>query len=93
MKKRWKNICTLALTVLLAAGSAVNVHAEEYTGGDNWSVTFDGKKMNSNFNSSDMADAMQAVQPGDTMTLTVSLQNQDTESTNWYMTIEVLSSL
>ena len=83
----------LAMAVLLIAGSAFPVHAEEYTGRDDWKAQFTGKKLESNFESSDLAEAIYALQPGDQITIQLALENQHNKPTDWYMTNEVISSL
>lgn len=84
----------LLLAAALACGAALPAGAEQYTGADNWNVSFTGKGMESNFKSSVFDDAMTALQPGDSVSLTVHLQNATTDAiTDWYMTNEVLRSL
>ena len=86
-----KILCT-ALAVFLLAGSSLKAEAEDYTGG-NWKVEFTGKEMVSNFNSSDIADAVYALQPGDSVTISLELENKSGGSSEWYMTNRVLASL
>lgn len=89
-----KKLLGLLLSAALACGLALPVAAEHYTGADDWNVAFTGKGMESNFRSSAFDDAMTALQPGDSVTLTVHLQNATTDAiTDWYMTNEVLRSL
>lgn len=88
-----KKLCSLFLILLLTAGSVMSVQAEEYVGGNGWYVRFVGDKMESNFKSSDIADAISALQPGDSITIGISLENNDTAATDWYMTNKVLQSL
>ena len=88
-----KKTLGLLLTAALACSMAMPAAAEHYTGADNWNVAFTGKAMESNFKSSVFDDAMTALQPGDSVSLTVHLQNTSTEITDWYMTNEVLRSL
>lgn len=84
----------LLLAAVLACGAAVPASAEHYTGDENWNVSFTGKGMESNFQSSVFDDAMTALQPGDSVSLSVHLQNATTDAiTDWYMTNEVLRSL
>lgn len=90
MKKR---LCSLFLILLLAAGSVTTAHAEDYIGGNGWYVRFVGNKMESNFKSSDIADAISSLQPGDSIAISISLENNDTSATDWYMTNTVLQSL
>lgn len=88
-----KKLCSLFLILLLMAGSVLTVHAEDYIGGKGWYVRFTGDKMESNFKSSDIADAISSIQPGDSISISISLENNDTSATDWYMTNEVLQSL
>lgn len=84
----------LLLAAVVACGAALPASAEHYTGDANWKVAFTGKGMESNFQSSVFDDAMTALQPGDSVTLTVQLQNATADGiTDWYMTNEVLRSL
>lgn len=83
------------LSLLLASGvlALTPVSAMEFTGSDDWSVSFDGSKMNSNFKSSSISESVSKMQPGDTAYFEVSLSNQYSESTDWYMSNEVLQTL
>ena len=74
MKKKWKNI-SLAAVLLLLSASSVLVLAEDRKGASGWQVTFDGKKMESNFTSSNMSDEVGAMQPGDSVELSVTIKN------------------
>lgn len=89
MKNRYW--CLAAVFVL--AGSVLPVQAENYQGRDDWKAQFTGKKLESNFESSDLAEAIYALQPGDQITLQLALENQHNKSTDWYMTNEVIQSL
>ena len=88
-----KKICSLFLILLLAAGSTLNVCAEDYVGGNGWYVQFTGEKMESNFKASDITDEISKLQPGDSVTINIRLENKGTNGTDWYMTNEVLASL
>lgn len=90
MKKR---ILCLAMTLFMVVGSAMPAYAQDFVGGDNWSVTFTGNEMQSNFSSSAMTEEVLNIQPGDSITVKVNLKNEDKEKTDWYMTNEVLKSL
>ena len=71
----------------------MGVHAEEFSGGADWKVTFDGKQMESNFKSEEINDVIQQLQPGDTAKFYMSLKNNNKETTSWYMANDVLQSL
>ena len=90
MKKR---ILCLAMTVLMAVGFVMPAHAQDFVGGNDWAVTFTGEKMNSNFTSAEMTEEILNIQPGDSITVKVSIKNEDKEKTDWYMTNEVLKTL
>lgn len=91
MKK--KIVCLLAAACLFVSGFSQPVYAEEHKGSTSWVVTFDGKKMQSNFKSSEMAEEVYQIQPGDTIELQVKLKNTGNYEADWYMTNEVLQSL
>lgn len=92
MRKKWKNISLAAVLTLLLA-SSVTVFAEDRQGASGWQVSFDGKKMESNFTSGNMTEEVGEMQPGDSVELTVTLKNTFDGSADWYMKNEVLESL
>ena len=59
MKKKWIGIMA-ALALVVAAPA--QVQAEEFSGGDDWNVTFDGEKLNSTFKNADIDDAIYQLQ-------------------------------
>lgn len=90
MKKR---CFSFLLTVGLAFGLLIPAYADHYDGASGWLVTFDGTKVSQNFKSSEMADAvLNKVQPGDDITFTVSLRNDYSKATDWWMKNEVLKN-
>ena len=88
-----KKIVCFALAGLMLCGNVMWAYAEDYKGGEGWKVEFTGSSMESNFQSSAISDAVYALQPGDSITLNLSLVNNDSQGTDWYMTNEVLTSL
>ncbi len=90
-------LCTIAMAVVMTIVllvSPVAVHAEDYKGEDGWNVTFDGKKMDSSFNSADIDEQIyEKLQPGDSIELNVDLKNADSRASDWYMSNAVLKSL
>lgn len=92
MKSRHFNKWCAALTAVLCFGYGPAVRAEEYEGGD-WKVEFTGEGMVSNFSSADISDAVYSLQPGDSVTISLDLENKSDRNTEWYMTNKVLSSL
>lgn len=89
MKKRWLVPVLIALLAVLP----VTVHAEHFTGGDGWKVSFNGKKMTSTFKNTDIDDAVYKLEPGDDVTFSLALRNDYSKTTDWYMTNKVLQSL
>lgn len=87
-----KKIISFAAAVLLMY-APLQVQAEEFYGGDGWSVAFNGSRMESTFKSTDIDDAVYQLQPGDTVNLTLSLENAYDGTADWYMSNQVLQSL
>lgn len=89
-----KKILSALLAVVLAATMAASAYAEELQGSEGWAVSFTtADKMASNFSSSVMDDEVKGIQPGDAITFTVTLRNDNSSETDWYMTNKVLHSL
>lgn len=88
-----KKILSLAMAVTLLVGASFSVQAEDYQGEDGWNVTFDGKKMENSFTSSDIDSAIYDILPGDSIEIHLDLQNTSKKSADWYMTNQVLQSL
>lgn len=86
--------CLLCIVqaALLSLGSAATVQAEDYARGD-WRVEFTGNGMAGNFKSSDISDVVYALQPGDSVTVSLSLENKSDRDSAWYMTNSVIRSL
>ena len=92
MKKGFKSVgLAAALTLILVP--SLTALAEDRQGASGWEVTFDGKKMESNFTSGKMSDEVNAMQPGDSVELTVTIKNTFDGRADWYMKNEVLESL
>ena len=90
MKRRLLGVC---LAGVLALTSSVTAFAEDRKGDLGWQVSFDGKKMSSNFSTANMGDEINAMQPGDSVELTIALKNNYDGETDWYMKNEVLNAL
>lgn len=90
MKKRFVG---LSLVLLLTFASSITAGAEELKGEAGWQVTFNGKRMESNFTSAGMADGINAMRPGDSVELTITLKNDFDGQADWYMKNEVLEAL
>ena len=91
MKRIWM---ALLLILCLTFGMTQSVSAETFYGNSDWRVTFTGeKKMESNFRTADLNEAVGGLQPGDNIIFTMNLSNANETATDWYMTNEVLYSL
>ena len=88
-----KKIMCLMMAAVLGLGAAAPAYAEVHKGSKSWLVNFDGSKMDSNFSSSEMAEDIYSIQPGDSIELEVAVRNSSGEATDWYMTNEVLATL
>lgn len=79
---------------LLSGTMAMPAHAEDFKGESGWRVEFTpGNTMDSNFTSAEMAEAVAGLQPGDSITFQVGLENKNSASTEWYISNEILYSL
>ena len=88
-----KKILCLAASLILMLSMSINVLAEDFEGSKEWTVSFNGEKMDSNFKSAEMTEDILNILPGDSITLQVNLKNVDEEKSDWYMTNEVLQTL
>lgn len=86
-RKAWR----LALAVLALTGSAATVHAAEPV--DGGTARFGDKGMESEFHDSTVRQEIGNLLPGDSVTIRLKLENQKAQSTDWYMTSQVLESL
>lgn len=91
MKRRSKVLGLAAAALLLVP--SLTALAEDRQGAAGWQVTFNGKNMDSNFTSGKMSDEVNAMQPGDSVELTVTIRNDFDGQADWYMKNEVLESL
>ena len=73
--------------------SSVTTLAEDRKGASGWQVSFDGSKITNNFSKSDMDDEIYAMEPGDSVELTISLKNSFNGQADWYMRNQVLETL
>lgn len=86
------------MSLLLAFGlflfTSMEVRADELLGQAGWKVTFTSEnKMESNFGQKSIDEAISGMQPGDNITFTLDLGNQNSKVTDWYLTNEVVRSL
>ncbi len=90
MKKR---LLSLVLAASLIVGTGITANAEDFQGSQDWKVSFNGEKMENNFDGSAMTQEILNILPGDSITLKINLSNDSEDKTEWYMTNEVLQSL
>lgn len=90
MKKR---ILSLVLTFTMLSAVPMSASAETLSGGDDWAVSFDGSRMESNFRSSDLDEVINDMQPGDTAEFSVELRNEHSKETDWYMSNDIVISM
>lgn len=89
MRKRLLTLVLLAGTLICAPAAA---RAETLTSERNISFTSDNK-LSEDRSAADMNSAVYELQPGDDITITLNLKNDNAPAANWYMTNEVLQSL
>ena len=78
-------VFTLALASLTAALSfSTTALAEDRQGASGWQVAFDGRQMESNFTTANIGDEVNAMQPGDSVELTITLKNDFDGQADWY---------
>ena len=87
-----KKIVSLALSALLVAFClSPSAMAESYSI-SSFNCTFSGSKLYQNGGGSLRAE-LSRLEPGDSLTLAIPLQNNDTVSTDWYMQNKIIKSL
>ena len=79
----------MCLLVMPAAAYADSYPAQP----TDWTVTFDGESLTSNFDASAIQKELQGMQPGDEATLTFTLVNGHSEAVDWWMENEIIKSL
>lgn len=91
MKMR-KIILAALTTCALAMSSFGTAFANSWSA--DWDVTFDNsKQMASNYDQAKINAEIDEMQPGDDLTLDISIKNDSSDSTEWYMTSTVLRTL
>ena len=90
LKKRLGLLFAGVMTASLIFGS-VAVYARDFE--DAESVTFDGKKMTSTFDKVSLVQQAQTMQPGDTLTINITMNNDASKTSDWYIKNKVVSSL
>lgn len=78
---------------LLLLMSSMTVCAQDRQGASGWQVSFNGETLNSNFTNANMDDEIYNMQPGDSVELTITLNNNYNGQADWYMKNQVLQSL
>ena len=89
-----KKLFAMLLMALLMITLTATAFAETIPGASGWYVEFNSKqKMESNFSSGDIADALSNVQPGDETTVTVTIRNTSGVTVDWYMLNNIIQTL
>lgn len=84
-----KKLFSLLLITLLVIGSGAMAYAEDFEGPSGLQVTYDGSKLTGNL---DMTDALSELQPGDTVTITITTNNKADGETDWWMKNSIIDS-
>ena len=83
-----------ALVAALAMAFPAAAFAEHLSGNTNWEVTFNANgELSDNFSSERWTDELSGAQPGDDITLTITLNHLNTTACDWYISNEVIKSL
>lgn len=91
MKKR---IIGILAALMIAVLMVTPVLAEDFTGSDNWTVTYtSANKLESNFSDGATADAIAGMQPGDTVTFEITLKNENAEDADFWMNNRIVKSM
>ena len=89
--KRLLRVILSAMVVLALPTIAL---AEDYTGQENWKVTYtSGGTMTDNYSKEEFIDRVGELEPGDSITFTVNLSHENKTAADWYMENEVIKSL
>lgn len=94
MKKVRMSIFVLVLTLVLGSVSvsADPLKAEEYEAKTSWTVEYKDGKLNSTSTTGSLKDSLKEMQPGDSISYTVTLKNSAEKNTNWYINNRVAQS-
>lgn len=99
MKKRLTGVLRagsvcLCLCLCLAGSVSMHVRADGLYGSSGWEVSLTSdNKMKSNFETSEINDTVSGLQPGDTITFTIALANNNAKAADWYMSNKVRSAM
>lgn len=89
-----KRIYAIILGLVLALASPAMAFADHIDGKTGWYVEYNSAgELTDNYTQLAWADNMSQLQPGDDITLTVEIRQNNDSSAEWYLTNEVLKSL
>ena len=88
-------ICALAAVIAaLVLVMPAKALAESFDDDKDWTVTYtSGGTLEDNFSASDFATNVSGLQPGDDITMTITLNHENDDAGDWYMSNEVIKSL
>lgn len=87
-----KKLITYILLAGMLFSAPATVRAESLTSEKNVSFTSENK-LSTDYANGDVNNEVHNLQPGDDITITLNLKNDNPSASNWYMTNEVLQSL
>lgn len=94
MKNKISTCISAMAAIALFLCISAPAFAETVTSPTPWTVTFtSSEEMDCNFSSDDVAQLASDLQPGDTAKMAITLKNANSQSTDWYMTTQILRSL
>ncbi len=93
MPGKIKRAVSIGLAAFLLFIPPMAVSAEDRQGQAGWQVSFNGRGMDSNFSTANIGDEINAMQPGDSVELTITLKNDFDGQADWYMKNKVLETL
>lgn len=88
--KKMNRITTLLLALMTVLMMSQAAFAESYDGG---TFNFDGSSINNSKAASPIDEAIRSLEPGDSMTFTFTYKNSSADSTEWYLSNEVVETL
>ena len=93
-KNRMIKRAVTGLVLAAVMSLTVPAMAMSYTGGSDWNVTFNqDEKMVESFTAAQIQDVMNQMEPGDDATITLTIKNTNSKTTDWYMTNKIIKSL
>lgn len=82
---------SILLSLVLLISLVAPARAEEFTGEAGWQVEYNGKLV-ANFTTGAIAERVSELQPGDSITFTITLVTSADADTDWWMSNKVLQS-